>query len=261
MNRATKLALTAALAVGSLAIAWQSNPAAAASIEPPQAAAEVPADWTTVVDETQTMQIAVPSSWTAIDRAPWHNQDGTSRPAISATTDAAGTSFAASLASWDVAGAQLQFVAFQADTAATFDSLLTLQALCTAGSVESYHDGAFAGHVQSFTGCGGTATRNVVVIANPADGAFTAVLRVQLIGEPDDEATLNGLLISFNRVGSATTKPAAASVFPSPSRVVPAGWTTLVDETRTVQISVPGTWTEFNLEPWTNEQGDQQPDI
>jgi hypothetical protein len=48
----------------------------------------------------------------------------------------------------------------------------------------------------------------VLVAANPADGAFTALVLVQLTGQPDDDATLDGLLSSFNRVtgsGAPTT--------------------------------------------------------
>jgi hypothetical protein len=270
MNKATKLVLPIVVAVAVLAIGWQSTSAAAAPVEPPplHSPAEVPADWTTLVDDTNALQIAVPSNWTAVDVAPWHNDDGTSQPAISATTDQDGTSFADSLGSWSVAGAQYQVVAYATDTASRLDSLRTFHDVCTAGPVQSYDDGVFAGHIQSFTECGGTATRNVVVVANPVDQAFTAVLRVQLTGQPDDERTLNGVLISFNRTGqtdsstsTAATKPSAASAFPSPSGVVPADWTTLVDDTETVQVAVPGAWTEINLAPWTDEQGNPQPDI
>jgi hypothetical protein len=274
VNRATKLILLGT----ALAIAWQSNSAAAAPVEPPplHSPADVPADWTRLVDDTNALQIAVPSNWTAIDLAPWHNEDGTAQPAISATTDQDGTPFGDSLGSWSVAGVQYQVVTYATDTASRLDSLLTLHGVCTAGPVQSWDDGVFAGHVQSFTDCGGTATRNVVVIANPADRAFTAVLRVQLTGQPDDERTLNGVLISFNRtaqadpptttdkgapISTAATKPSAASAFPSPSGVVSAEWRTLVDDTQTVQIAVPGAWTEINLAPWTDEQGNPQPDI
>jgi hypothetical protein len=110
MNRATKLILP----VAALAIVWQSNSAAAAPVEPPlvHSPAEVPVDWTRLVDDTNVLQIAVPRNWTAIDLAPWHNPDGTTQPAISATTDQDGTPFADSLGSWSVAGARYQVVAF-----------------------------------------------------------------------------------------------------------------------------------------------------
>jgi hypothetical protein len=70
---------------------------------------------------------------------------------------------------------------------------------CTLGAVQPYDDGAFAGYIGSFEGCGGTATRIVDVFANPAEGVdFTAYVSVQLTGAADDAATLDGLLSSFN---------------------------------------------------------------
>ena len=72
---------------------------------------------------------------------------------------------------------------------------------CTLGAVQPYDDGAFVGYIGSYEGCGGTATRIVDVFANPAEGVdFTAYVSIQLTGAPDDAATLDGLLSSFNWV-------------------------------------------------------------
>ena len=72
--------------------------------------------------------------------------------------------------------------------------------------------GVFVGHIQTFTACNGTASSIVRVSANPADQAFTADLLIQLTGQPDDTETLNGLLLSFNRItpGIAPTTTVAA---------------------------------------------------
>jgi hypothetical protein len=157
----------------------------------------VPLDWTPLEDETRTIRIAVPATWTAVDVAARQNGDGTPLPWISATTDAA-TFFPAAGATdtFGVPGVLYRATPFDPDTAAPL-AASTFHSVCTAGPLQRYDDGVFAGHLQSFDSCGGTTSRVVRVIANPADQAFTADLLVQLTGQPDDAATLNGLLLSF----------------------------------------------------------------
>jgi hypothetical protein len=175
----------------------------------PPPSGQVPADWTTLVDDTQTLQIAVPSAWTDITLDPWLDwaSYGTPRPRITATTDDG--LFVPSedtTNTFSVPG--IAYVAFPYETdPATWLESSTLHDECIAQPVQTYDDGVFVGHIQSFDACGGTTTRNVVVVANPADGAFTAGLIIQLTGQPDDAATLNNLLLSFNRVHSNGTAP------------------------------------------------------
>jgi hypothetical protein len=187
--------------------------AAAAADAFPPLSGEVPNDWTTLLDDTQTLQIAVPSTWTETNLAPWYNDDGIPQPAISATTDEnlffPPEGSAASFGTFSVPGVQYQAFPFTADTTAWLDSS-TFHDVCTADPMQTYDDGVFVGHIQSFNVCGGMATRNVVVVANPADGAFTAIVLVQLTDQPDDEATLDGLLSSFNRVNPAGSAPTSS---------------------------------------------------
>jgi hypothetical protein len=93
---------------------------------------------------------------------------------------------------------------------------------CTAQPMQSYDDGVFAGHIQSFESCGGTSTRIVQVAASPADGSFTASLLIQLTGLPDDDATLNGLLLSFNQAAGQPAGPATTAAAPTTTSAVPA---------------------------------------
>jgi hypothetical protein len=157
----------------------------------------VPADWTQLEDDTDTIRISVPPAWTAVDLAVRHNADGTPLPWISATTDAAvffppeGTAD-----TFGVPGVLFRAAPFVADTAQPL-AASTFHNVCTAGPVQTYDDGVFVGHIQSFERCGGTGSRVVRVIANPAAQTFTADLLIQLTGLPDDAATLNGLLLSF----------------------------------------------------------------
>lgn len=179
---------------------------AAANFPPPTG--ELPADWVPLVDDTQTIAIAVPSAWTATDTTPMTNDDGTPRPWISATTDQElfippqGTAD-----TFSVPGVIYVAGTYESDT------IVRLQAssyvdLCTADPVQTYDDGVFVGHIQNLTACGGTSTRIVQVVANPPDQAFTATLLIQLTGGTDDAAILNGLLLSFTTgtaAGASTT--------------------------------------------------------
>jgi hypothetical protein len=133
-------------------------------------------------------------------------------PWISATTDEA--LFFPPQGSPDtfaVPGVLYQAFPFDPDTAARL-ATSSFHNVCTAGPVETYDDGVFVGHIQTFRACNGSASSIVRVMANPADQAFTADLLVQLTGLPDDAATLNGLLLSFNRVTPGTAPTTTVTV-------------------------------------------------
>ena len=114
-----------------------------------------------------------------------------------------------------------QALPYEADTSAPL-AASSFHDVCTAAPLQTYDDGVFVGHIQSFEACGGTATRNVVVVANPADGAFTAILDIQLTGQPDDASTLNGLLLAFNKVKVVNPGP-TASVVDTPTTTAATG--------------------------------------
>jgi len=143
-----------------------------------------------IVDDTQTIAVAVPPDWVATATAPAPNASGTTFPQILASPDLAG--FASGFTAPGV-----QFVAspFTADTEAAVVAAAGGLA-CTAGTAEAYQDPVFSGHILELTACGGTATRIYLVAANPADQSMTASLLVQ-ITEPDD-SDLQTILSSFN---------------------------------------------------------------
>ena len=185
----------------------------------PPPTGQVPAQWTDLDDDTGTIRISVPNTWTATRMV---SPSDATVPWISATTDDAlflppeGTPD-----TFGVPGVLYQAHPFDPDTAARL-AASSFHDVCTAGPLQTYDDGVFVGHIQRFTACNGTATSIVRVSANPADHAFTADLVIQLTGQPDDAATLNGLLLSFNRItpGSA---PTTTVVDGAPSSTVPAG--------------------------------------
>jgi hypothetical protein len=158
-----------------------------------------PADWTIMVDDTQTTTIAVPPTWTAIDTVPSVNSDGSPRPWIAATTDYAMFLPESSVPdTYSVPGVVYIAASYEADTMAILAQSAYHQQ-CTAEPVQTFDNGVFSGHIQGFNACGGTATRVVQVAGNPADGVFTAHVLVQLTGAPDDAAILDGVLSSFGK--------------------------------------------------------------
>lgn len=150
------------------------------------------------MDDTQTTALAVPSTWTEIETVPDRNSDGSARPWISATTDESQFFPGAGADTFSVPG--VIYIAAPYDPAT--DAMLAsteYDDVCVAGPVEPYANANFTGHQRTFTECGGTATSIVIVTASPADHSFTAMVLVQLTGEADDAATLDGLLNSFGR--------------------------------------------------------------
>jgi hypothetical protein len=221
MNRIRTLAVAAAVPLASFALAARSA-AVAPTAQPPSAdqrgsllgtvgefpvSGEVPADWTRLVDDTGTISIAVPGTWTLVDTAPVENGDGTAQPWISATTDMF-----------------VPRVIYRAyPPGKTSPELLEwsrFDGLCAPGQLQPYNDRDFVGYVQSFDACDGAgASRIVEVMAIPQDRSFTAYLVISLPGNADDEATLDGLLSSFSGASGspASTTTADAATPPTTS--------------------------------------------
>jgi hypothetical protein len=259
MNRALKVVLAVGLPAAALAVG-QSASASAPPTAPPGSELTTPADVVAITDDTGTITVEVPSSWTDVATAP----DGAT-PFIEASTDREQYN-----ATFDVAGVTYRAAPFNADTE-TAARQYGLTSGCGSETIEAYNDGVFEGAHLIYTECGPSESAEFhVIAANPASGAFTALLRIQITGA-DEEPILQGILDTFNIAPSGTTSstPAAASTvpattaatdaFPQPTGSVPAEWTRLVDDTQTISISVPNTWTATDLAPAANDDGTPQP--
>jgi hypothetical protein len=188
----------AAAAGASLAPDVMADAAASPAAFPPPSGA-IPADWAVLVDDTQTIAMAVPSTWTHVDTVPARNNDGTPGPWLSATTDQNLMFPLEGVAdTYAAAGAVYHAIPYRGDTAAML-AASEYHGVCTAEPVQTFTNGTFTGHIQAFNGCGGTASRIVQVAAAPSDASFTALVLIQLTGQPDDAATLNGVLLSLGR--------------------------------------------------------------
>ena len=68
---------------------------------------------------------------------------------------------------------------------------------CTDGGVQSFDNGTFTGLMQTWTACGGTASRNVVLAISPTDQSVTVFVDIQL---PDADNTALQAVLSSLRV-------------------------------------------------------------
>ena len=91
------------------------------------------------------------------------------------------------------AGVIYRGLPYNADTEAELRAIGRLG--CVDGGVQPYSDDLFTGHIWTFPSCGGTDTRQFIVVANPNDASFTALLVIR-VTEPGNRE-LSMLLGSF----------------------------------------------------------------
>ena len=170
-----------------------------------------------VVDDTLTISVAIPSTWTDVSTAPGVDAAGNSFPQI-----AAAPNLASFESSFDTPGLFYAVQPFTADTAAGVAGMDFSQA-CTDGGTIAYVDGYFTGHMKTWTNCGGGQGQLVALFVNPADQRFSAVLQVGL-ATPADRPALDLALASFfvgkPQVGTGAPPPGGNTAVPTPSTVV-----------------------------------------
>lgn len=123
---------------------------------------------------------------------------GAESPGIVATTDAA-LFVPEGEPTFSVPGLVFGALPYSPETEGLLAGIGGYAEMCTDGGFQAYEHLSWVGHVRVYTACGGTATTVYQLAVNQAGGtAHTAVLMVQLTGEADDAATLNGLLLSMS---------------------------------------------------------------
>jgi hypothetical protein len=202
----------------------------------PPADFALPAGFKYLVDDTNRITVAIPAAWSNTSTSP-ADVDGSTVPTISAATDL--TVFAES---FDAPGVRYGAYPFTAEPQTLLDRY-GYPSDCDGESVVPYADGVFTGLWGQWTDCGATGqSARHVIVASPADHAFTAVVGVQLTGAQDQQA-LDVVLETFNVTPTATwpvagptssTSTTSASTAPASSLAVPS--TTLVASPTTVAV-------------------------
>ena len=291
--RACALAATLVTVVAPVAVA-----AAPPSSEPPASTPSsgdfvLPAGWTTLVDDTDTISVAVPNTWVDINTTPLSNADGTVMPSIVAATN-----IQIYTDTFDEPGVLYRAMPYDADQQGVMDAY-GLTGGCRLKNFEPYDDGAFVGLHGIWSDCGTELDPEWhQIVASPASQSFTVVLQIQITG-PDETADLDNVLASFNftpRGGStpgpfttttipgattttSTTVPAepttsvaptaTTTVLPTPTIItapvtaaplaqpsgsIPADFLQVVDELGVLSVHVPPTWTDRNTASFTGNQ-------
>lgn len=232
-----------------------------------------PAGYVQLVDDTQTIRLTVPASWTDVDLTPIVDADGTPHPHIAASPSL--QSFADT---FDVPGALFAALPYTTDPHGVIESS-GLTGGCTSITIEPYSDPVFTGFVQVGTGCGSGAATWRMVVANPHGNAFTAMVQVQAATAADQPA-LDIVLGSFDTATPTTvpdvTAPAAppttvlAEAQPTTSTILaassgasstdqatppPAGSVRLYDDTGTVTVVVPEAWSDVETNTLLTDGG------
>ena len=179
--------------------------AIAAAVPGTAAEASVPTTEPVVlVDDTGTLSVTVPASWTDVDTAPGSNDDGTVMPWISAAPD-----YDAYRTTFDVPGVVFVAVGHTTELDRWIGDLGQPDG-CATERVEPYDDGAFAGLRATFGHCGPAAASTfVVVAANQIDGpeaTHTYVRQIQAATAAETD-TIDEVLASFNVVGVTSSAP------------------------------------------------------
>ncbi len=173
----------------------------AAANAAPSTTAPIPPGYVPLVDDTESIVIAVPEAWTDVDTAPKNDADGIPRPYIAASPN-----LASFLGSFDTPGVLYVASPFAADPLTLVEEF-GLQEGCETFEVKTYDDPVFVGAVQIGTNCGPNAMTWNMVVANPADESFTAVVQVKT-ADPDE---LRTIMLTFNAPGAPARDPSATT--------------------------------------------------
>jgi hypothetical protein len=206
-----------------------------------------PTATTLLTDTSRRVQLSVPATWTDTDLRPFIRDDGGPRPSIEASPD-----LDAYLQTWSIPGVFLLALPPQ-DTMALIEAW-SWNNSCTRGEPQPFTNGRYTGFTQTWSACGGGTAQIVELAATAADGTHTVYLNVR--APAPDAATRDAIFNSVAAVPgsnpgetSAPVAAPAALVATDPTfatATVPAGYTTLTDETGRLSFAVDPTWIDVN---------------
>ena len=155
----------------------------------------IPTGYAPLVDDTDTIVLAVPATWTDVDTSPAPNLNGSPRPTIGASPD-----IASFLDSFDTPGVLYTAFPFELNPVELLEDY-ALTGGCETIEFKTYEDPVFTGVVQVGTNCGPAAMTWNMVVASPLDRSLTAVVQIQTT-EPEE---LETVLLTFNTVSNTST--------------------------------------------------------
>lgn len=148
----------------------------------------------TVTDDSGTVSVNVPNTWSQIDGSSFQN-GGFTYYDVTATTDLQNYN-----TSWSVPGVRV--TASQDALGSDLNQIIEdytsgTAASCTLDNSGPYDDGYYLGQFAYFTGCDGTSTDFVVVAASDANNTHLITVSVQMVSDQDKDVVLSNILNSF----------------------------------------------------------------
>ena len=184
-------------------------------------ATTLPAGFVQMIDDTGSITVAVPNTWTDVHTSP-ETSEPPPAPQILASTDSVGY-----FESLDVPGMLYMAYPYRADLTSLID-FFDSAADCAARATGPFDNGDFVGTYLFYSQCGDSGQSEFhVVVANPRNQAFTAIVQVQVPG-PNDRPIVGTILSTFDMTSAVsatgtvpeiTTVPGASSLPPT----VPVG--------------------------------------
>lgn len=156
--------------------------------------------YTVVTDNSQSMQLEIPTAWSDVDGSTWDNEGTILGGSITAAPNV--NEF------WDTYTTPGVFFAASEPLASAYDDTGSLldelsgSLDCQYDGRKDYSDNVYTGVYDLYSNCGGDGGSVIVSLAaQPADGSFMIWLTTQIIGEADLNA-LDHLLNSFDVIGT-----------------------------------------------------------
>ena len=159
----------------------------------------IPADYTPLIDDTGTIVLAVPNTWVDVNTGAFMPEADaqTSTPGSAAPVAqpsiVASPDIAAFYSSFDVPGVSYFAIPYT-DNPLSVVSTYGLTSGCVSIAFKEYDDPIFVGYIQIGTDCGPQHMTWNMVVANPADKSFTAIVQIQTA----DPSEMETILRTFN---------------------------------------------------------------
>ncbi len=157
-------------------------------------------DYVTIRDDTDTLEMDVPASWSDVRSSYWTNPDDGSiiGPRLIAAPDADAFSDTYSAPGVVLLASRVLVDEFTPDTFLDlyYDDISAEGACSTYDGREAYSDPFYEGSADLFSGCGAVDSNIVIVAATPEDGSFMVAVWVQFQGD-QGWAALERILNTF----------------------------------------------------------------
>lgn len=144
-------------------------------------------EFTTVVDDTQSVAVEVPADWSGLDTSVYTDPAGGQWSRINASPDIVAFQ---TLGDWSAPGVSILAAPTATATLAPEDWLAMMsdylqQSGCSKDAEDVYEDGAHEGVYTYWTSCGGVGAQYLMLSAYSADGSYIISLAVQAVSEED----------------------------------------------------------------------------